>query len=229
MTDSAGEPPIRAGDVGTVVQLSPCVGGLVATWSSDDEVRLWSTPDADTLRLAQGRGHLTRTVREEGRFREVGTLVEARSTLILTERFAHRGAEDQPALDAQTIRLEPPGEPAASTIDDLTGLLAQAIATCTSTGEFLVVERGGWDAPDEPYCLFVTVDEPDGPVNVIETLPQPHGSQIWEPHLRPDASTANLSAPASPETTDVIPMIMLDAILRWNVSPWQLALTFGTR
>lgn len=229
MTDPADDPPIQAGDVGTVVQLSPCIGGLVATWTSDDEVRRWSTPDADTLRLAQGRGRLTRTLREEGRYREVGTLVEARSTLILTERFAHRGAEDQPALDAQTIRLEPPGEPTASTIDDLTSLLAQAIATCTSTGEFLVVELGGWDAPDEPYCLFVTVDEPDGPVNVIETLPQPHGSQIWEPHLRPDAATANLSAPATPETTDVIPMIMLDAILRWNVSPWQLALTFGTR
>lgn len=229
MTRPADDPPIRAGDVGTVVQLSPCVGGLVATWSSDNESRLWSTPDADTLRLLQGRGRLTRTLREERRYREVGTLVEERSTLILTERFAHLDGGDQAALDAQIIRLEPPGEPTESTIDDLTDLVAQAVTACTSSGEFLVIELGGWGAPAEPYCLFVTVDEPDGPVNVVETLPLPHGSKIWAPHLHPDAATANLSAPATPETTDVIPLIMLDAILRWHVSPWQLALTFGQR
>jgi hypothetical protein len=41
--------------------------------------------------------------------------------------------------------------------------------------------------------------------------------------------TQNVSAPASPETIDVAPIMMMDAIATWGLEPWDLALTFGRR
>jgi len=162
---------------------------VVRTWTVSGWSRLWSVQEADVLREVQGTGVIGRTVREEGRFREVGMLFEDSGTL-----------------------------------------LSRAIRSALSNNEFLLVELGGWDAPFEPYCLFiVTNDDNGGLVSMIETVPDPHGSRRWAPYIVEGRQTQNVSAPASPETIDVAPIMMMDAIATWGLEPWDLALTFGRR
>ena len=93
---------------------------------------------------------------------------------------------------------------------------------------FLVVERGGWDAPPEPYCLFLVTHEQPG-VSVVEAAPAPFGARLWEQSLQPGAAGATMSAPATDETLAVVPMMIIDACMTWGLQPWDLALTYGLR
>ena len=136
--------PLEPGDSGTIAMLSLCAGGLIRTWTDSGSSRLWSVQEADFLREIQGTGLIGRTLREEGRFREVGMLFEESGTLVLQSRF-----------------------------------------------------------------------------------PDPYGSKVWSPHIVAGRQTQNLSAPASPETIDIAPIVMMDAIATWGLQPWDLALTFG--
>ena len=226
MTD---ELPLRAGDTAVVVQLSPCVGGLVRTWADGSPPQLWSTPDATWLHQRQATGSIGRTLREEQRYREVALLSEGSGTLLVQGRFPATADDGEVRLEADVVRLEPAGPPTGHIMDDLRALLTRAVLHCVARDEFLVVERGGWDAPPEPFCLFVLMAEPEGPVSVIETAPDPVGSSIWGPHIVEGRPSQHLSAHAKPDTIDVAAIVMLDAIVRWGLAPWDLALTFGTR
>lgn len=238
------EPPLQVGDTVVTAQFSPCVGGLVRTWVDGAESRLWSTPDADWLRGIQATGAVGRTLREERRFREAALLSQSGGSLIVQPRLpaeadsgddevrrsphsSDAGSTSQ--FDAKVLRLEPPGQPVGSVADDFRALLAQAVRHCVTSHEFLVVEKGGWDAPTEPFCLFIVVAEQDGHRSVVETSPPPDGSPIWAPHIVAGREIASLSAPAKPETIDVVPVLMIEAISRWGLEPWDLALTFGHR
>lgn len=227
MTDS--EPPVHVGDTASTVQLSPCVGGLVRTWDETNSSRLWSVPDADFLRSNQGVGLLSRTLREEGRYREAGLLVESSPALMLQGRFPTQDDDGSVSLAGSIIRLEPAGEPSASAYDDFRAVLTQAVRHCIESNEYLVVEGGGWDAPAEPYCLFVVVADEGGPVNVIEAAPAPVDSPVWAPHCAAGTPGATLRAPATQETVDVAPLVMIEAIATWGLQPWDLAFTFGKR
>ena len=96
-------------------------------------------------------------------------MVPNRQTLMLRGRFPSQADDGSMQLDGSMLRLEPAVTPIESAIDDFRSLLSQAIRHCISSGEFLVVEKGGWDAPTEPYCLFIAVAEDGHRVNVIET------------------------------------------------------------
>jgi hypothetical protein len=209
--------------------LSLCAGGLLRTWTEPGSSRLWAVQDADFLHGIQGTGVIGRTLREERRFREAGMLFEDTGTLILQSRFPLEVEGDNLEIEAHVVTLEPAGEVAVPVYDDVRSLLAQAIRHVLANNEFLVVETGGWDAPFEPYCLFIVIPEGDDIVSMIETAPEPHGSELWAPHIVPGRETTNLSAPASPETIDVAPILMIDAIATWGLQPWDLALTFGQR
>lgn len=226
MTDDL---PLRAGDTAVAVQLSPCVGGLVRTWPDGSPPLLWSTPDATWLHQRQATGSIGRTLREEQRYREVALLSEATGTLMVQGRFPATADDGEVQLEADLVRLEPAGPPTEHVMDDFRALLTRAVHHCIAHDEFLVVERGGWDAPTEPFCLFVLTAEPEGPVSVIETAPAPIGSEIWGPSIVEGRPSQSLSAPAEPDTIDVAAIVMLDAIARWGFAPWDLALTFGTR
>jgi hypothetical protein len=89
------------------------------------------------------------------------------------------------------------------------------------------VEKGGWDAPREPYCLFISAEEDGQRVNIIETAPQPLASEIWAPHNVPGEAGTNLRAPITQETINVAPLVMIEAIATWGLQPWDLALVFG--
>jgi hypothetical protein len=220
---------LRPGDTLVSVQISPCVGGLLRTWADGEQSRLWSVPDAEWLRATQGTGRIGRTLRAKGRFREAATLAADGGVLLVQPRFPVRAADGTLTMEAQPVRLEAAAQPAATTLDEFHRLLAQAIEHCANKDELLLVERGGWDAPDEPFCLFGVVPRGDGFVSVVETAPSPHGSDLWDPHIYLGSKTHAISAPASPETIRAAPILMIDAIRRWGLEPWDLALTFAPR
>src|SRR4051812_38527438 len=155
---------LSEGDIAVVVQVSPCVGGLVQTWLDDGSSRLWSTPDAEWLLGVQGNGLVGRTPREERRFREAALLIEESATLLVQSRVPVAEDAGNAAMRARPVRLERARDAGDTVLDDFRGLLTRAVEHCVESGEFLVVEKGGWDPPDEPYCLFILVDEDDGPV-----------------------------------------------------------------
>ena len=223
------EPPVEIGDIASTVMLSPCVGGLVRTWDESNDATLWSVPDAASLLSGQGSGLLGRSRREEGRFIESGLLVPNRQTLMLQGRFPTQTDDGSMQLDGSMLRLEPAAAAKESAISDFRTLLSQAIRHCISSGEFLVVEKGGWEAPTEPYCFFIVVEEDGQQVNVIETAPQPLASEVWAPHGVPGQAGTTLRAAATPETINIAPLVMIEAIATWGLEPWDLALVFGAR
>lgn len=221
--------PLKAGDTGTVAQLSLCAGGLVRTWTHTGPPRLWSVPDAAYLQSVLGTGAIARTAHERNRFREVAIVSEDSSTLWVQARFPTRNADGTLEMSGAVLELEPARAPTESTHQDTRAALAQAIAHAVSNGEYLLVERGGWRRYIEPFCLLAI--RPDGGrhVSIIETSPDPCGSEIWAPYVVGDGESVALSAPIDADTIEVAALIMLEAIGTWQLAPWDLALTFGTR
>ena len=224
------EPPapgIKAGDTFEAAMLSPCVGGLVRTWSTAGS-RLWSVSEPSTLVSVMGRGMVARTLREERRFREVGLLHEGTGTLLLNPRWPTATADGTLETTVSRVQLTDPGAPISSPWTDLTQWLGQAVRHTVEADGLLVVEQGGWDAPLEPYCIFLLTREP-GELCVIETAPVPVGAELWKPSLRPGAPGVTISAPATDETLAVAPAIIVDACATWGLEPWDLAITYGSR
>lgn len=221
--------PLQPGDTATVAMLSPCVGGLVRTWTDSGSSHLWSVTDSDYLHSMQGTGTLARTRREENRFREVAMLSEDTGTLMLQSRYPIAAEDGSVQFEGAVIGLERAGDPSESVYDDMRALLARAISHGLANGEFLLVEKGGWDAPTEPFCLFVVIPEADRFVSIIEAGPAPCDSEIWGPHISAGQGSTTLSANADRDTIEVAPLIMLEAVISWGLEPWDLALTFGTR
>lgn len=220
--------PLGPGDTTEIAMLSPCVGGQLRTWTDSGPSRLWQVSEPDILHSIQGTGHIARTLREERRFREVALLCEEKSTLIIQSRFP-RQVGDELEFDATMLNLAPAHEVQETVYADFQSLLAQAVRDTVATNGFLVVEKGGWDPPNEPYCLFMLTADGDNTVSVIETAPQPRGSELWTPHNIPGLPGTQLRAPGSDGTIDAAPMIMMSAVGTWGLQPWDLALTFGTR
>lgn len=219
--------PLGAGDSTVVAQMSLCIGGLVQTWTGDGDVRLWSVHDDGWLRDHQATGIISRTERDERRFREVGMLHVESGTLIAMSRFPVSGDGENFDVEARLIPLGPPVDPGDGIVEKLEALIGQAIVASAKRQEFLIIESGGWDAPPEPYCLFVTTQEDDGPVGIIETAPVPDTSEFWAAQAMPDGHAAQANALLDRESVSVIPMLIVDAIRAWDVPPWDLTFTFG--
>ncbi len=221
--------PLKPGDIGESAMLSLCAGGLLRTWTDSGPPRLWSVVESDQLRGIQGTGVIGRTLREERRFREAALLYAETGVLMVLTRFPTRDDGESVQVEANWFKLGPADEVKGSVYDDVRTVLAQAIRHALANNEFLVVEKGGWDAPTEPFCLHIVVAEGDDLVSVIETAPEPHSSELWGPHIVPGRESATLKAPASQGTIDVVPIVMMNAIATWGLEPWDLALTFGKR
>ena len=218
---------IEPGDTLETAMLSPCVGGLVRTWT-DRGSRLWGVADPPSLASRMGRGILARTLREERRFREVALLHEESGTLLLQSRRPTAKADGTLESAVPAVQLIEPGPPTSGWQQGFKDLLGQAVRHTVEVDGLLLVELGGWDAPLEPYCLFLVTHD-DGEVSVLETAPPPNGSTLWQPHIRPGLAGAALQAPATDQTIDVVPLFMLDALATWGVDPWDLAITYGIR
>lgn len=221
--------PLKTGDTGTVAQFSLCAGGLVRTWTDIGPPKLWSVPDAAYLHSVLGTGNIARTAHERDRFREVGILSEDSNTLWIQSRFPTRNAEGTLEMRGTVMELQPARPPTESTYDDVHATLVQAIRHALDNDEYLLVERGGWDSSVEPFCLFTVIPSGNRHVSVIETSPDPDGSELWAPHIVGDGESVTLSAPVDAGTIEAAPLIMLEAIGTWRIAPWDLALTFGNR
>jgi hypothetical protein len=175
-----------------------------------------------------GRGLIARTVREDRRFREVALLNERTGTLLIQPRGLAAPSDGTLQTVAQAIQLSEPGPATSDVWSDLKELIARAVGFTVAVDGFLVVERGGWDAPPEPYCLFLVVHD-TVEMSVLESAPVPRGAKLWEESIEPGAPGTTLSAPATDETLAVVPALILDACATWELEPWDLALTYGTR
>src|ERR1700712_396793 len=129
--------PVEIGDTFTTAQLSPCVGGLLRTWTDTDEGRLWSVDDAAYLQSLQGTGTISRTLREEKRFREVASLSETSGALMIHKRFPLNASEESIVLQSNVIQLRPAEAPNESVYDDMVSLLRNAVRHALSNNEFL--------------------------------------------------------------------------------------------
>lgn len=232
----SNEFPLKAGDTAAVVQLSPCVGGLLKTCTSEGVGQLWSVEDSDWLRDTQGVGQIARTTQINQRFREVGMLQSESGSLIIQSRYPAEIDDENYQVEARVVQLSPATQANDSVLDDLRGQIASAVEYCCITGEYLVVELLGWDAPEVPYCLFMLdLEKPDSeqPVSVLETSPAVD-SEYWGPPSDPNAAGQTLRATANDDTLGVVPFLMIEAINSWcsggsGLTPWDVAFTFGKR
>src|SRR3954471_9414788 len=221
--------PLDAGDTLLPAQLSPCVGGLVRTWT-EQGTRLWSLPHDDVLVAAQGTGMLARSVRGEQRFRETALLHEESGTLVLTPRFPDRAAGEELSFQSSALQLEPAEEARPKAREDFARAVNQAVRHVAATFEYLVIEVGGWEAPFEPYAFFALhVDEDGRQLSTVEVAPAPGGSELWQPHLHSGAPGASVSAPVSAESIDGATFYLADAVAGFDLLPWDVAFTFGVR
>lgn len=228
--NTAAAVPVEAGDIASTAMLSPCVGGLMRTWTESGATQLWSVPNAEFLLANQGTGVLSRTCRTEGTFQEAGMLVEGRHTLMLRQRFpSKQDADGTMSIPGYMISLEPPREPAESAFDDFIQLLTQAMTHAQAAGEALIVAIGGWEPPPGPYCLFMETEQQGVRMNNFQTAPPPEGSEwLWSSAgALVEGSRATLRLPAGPQTLEQGPWLMMDAIYRWGLAPWDLTLSFA--
>jgi hypothetical protein len=229
LTDLSG----RAGETLTPVQLSPCVGGLVRTWSEGGGDRLWSVPDDESgaaLMAAQGTGVLARSPRGTDRYRETGLLDEESGTLVLRPRFPERGDGEEHAFRQVSLQLAPAGAARPEAVADFARVVNQAVRHVAATFEYLVIEVGGWQAPFEPFAFFALhVDDDGSRLSTVEAAPVPRGSELWQPHVRPGADGVSVSAPVSAEAIDGATFYLADAVAGFDLLPWDVAFTFGVR
>ncbi|MFE3290764.1 hypothetical protein [Rhodococcus sp. NPDC059234] len=212
---------LEVGTTLTTAMISPVAGGLVRTWTETASA-LWAVDDPAGLADLLGRGLIARTAVPDNRFREAVLLDAVAGTLLVQNRFADGGESD-----ARVFRLGQPVRPENNPWTDLDDFLSAVAVSAAERGEYCVVERGGWDAPAEPYCFFGVVDDSGERVSVIEAAPVPRGTGVW-PEVPDDGRPGtSVSSPASTETVEAAGIFATTAVEAWGVAPWDVALTFG--
>lgn len=220
---------IRPGSQAATVQVGMAIAGVVATW--DDEGRsLWAYDPAAGLTDRLGRGMVARTGVEARRFREVGLLVRASGTLLLPDRL--RAGDGQP-IEAPGVVLElrplPPDADrtvAEAAWSGVASWLGDVFVAAVERDEFVIVERGGWDAPPDPYVLGLRTGVGANARWHLECAPAPQAPTLW-PISEPDGRGATISAPPEHDTIHVAGQLAVDAARRWARTPHDLGVTFG--
>lgn len=221
---------IASGTRAETVQLGIPVGGLVATWDERGRT-LWAVDDHSALDHV-GRGIVARTQVEARRFREVGLLVRETGVLLLPDRVTAAGESDWLEVPGRVVQLRPApdgedGARAAEAWSELGRWLGETLVLASERGEFVVVERGGWDAPPEPYVLGMLSGSDERRRWVLECAPAPEPPTLW-PVNGADLRGATATAPPDAETIRAGGHLTVDAARRWAATPHDLGLTFGT-
>lgn len=224
-------------DDAAVVQIGPCLAGHIRTWTRDGDSRLWATPGTEWLSLNQATGRILRTERDRLLWREIALLRVDPGGTTATLGFTQRGNDisdiraDAPGT--RSVELEAVGElpstiPHQKIVEDLVALLTSSIRYCITSGDYLIIERGGWNAPMTHRAMFARVQRDEAPVNLVEAAPAPVDSELWTTPTNPDATSALISAPATLDATDAVPWLLVDAVSGWDVPLHDLALAFLT-
>ncbi|HEX2765608.1 MAG TPA: hypothetical protein VHR55_03075 [Candidatus Limnocylindria bacterium] len=222
---------IGPGSVAETVQVGIPLAGLLATWDENGRM-LWAIDDEAAVRDRISRGLVARAQVEPRRFREVGLLVRDAGVLVLPDRFSAGGDPGEPQVPGHGVQLRRVADDAdQERADAAWTVLASWIGTtlflASERGEFVVVERGGWDAPPEPYVLGILAGTGDERRWVLECAPAPAPPTLW-PVNGSDLRGATASAPPDAETIRAGGHLAVDAARRWAATPHDLGLTFGT-
>lgn len=175
-------PPLKPNTMLTIAQLSPVIGGCVRTWVEDQPLT-WRVDQPDVLGNLLGRGQVARTQVEERRFREVGFLSEDSGSLLVPGRMWNGGE-----VSGATFQLEraAPGQSVPEQWAEFSLWLREAVLSAAARGDFLVVERGGWEHQPHPFALFICRPEDGEWASCLEAGPAPtNGSRPW-PSPPPD-------------------------------------------
>jgi len=216
----------KAGETQVPVQLGMCLGGLIATWSPlDPKPQLWSVLDDGLPELLyEGRiSKVGRGLEFPTRFREAAMLDTKRHTLSIEV-----DGEEEPRV----FRLSEPRDISPKqTWFDLGRAISKALRyTAKNQNGILLLEYGGLNAPYEPFALFTTEGNAAfGGEAIVETRPFPLGSKGWSHFVKHGQNGGLVKAPLNDETLQQAGILLVEAARTWNCSPWDLALTFGTR
>ncbi len=222
---------LKPGQTLETALLSPVVEGHVRGWVKGDSV-VWRLDDPERARRLLGRGVVARTSIERGRFREVGLVARSAGTLLLPSRLhTESAAPDQALAGAQAIPIaEKPSAPqtSAAAWAELCEWLRAVLPEAVARGEFVVIERGGWEPHPEPFAFAMCAPGPRGWMSHVEAAPPPGEGSLWPRVSQRDQKGQTVSAPASIENLRGAAALLVDAVAHWAASPLDIAVTFGT-
>lgn len=217
--------PLQPGTVMSTVMLSPVIDGLLRTWETSAPVT-WKVDDPDALRAQLGRGDVARAPVAEGRFREVGLLTDLgeRGVLMVPKRFQNGDSLEGVGYELRRVQGDPGIDSGWS---ELQGWLRTVALSAAERGEMVLLERAGWEAPREPYALFLARRGEQGWFSFLQAAPAPsHGLPPW-PFPPPRPELAHLNAPATRPSITGAATALLIAIREWAASPFDVGVTFG--
>jgi hypothetical protein len=224
---------MQPGGVVQTVMVGPPIGGCVALWDGENRRSVWTVDEPVRMASELGHGRISRTGVEPSRFREVGLFDPHAATLLLPERTRRNDRDDPRRIELRgsVYRLSPAPDPqpppAADPWDELAAWLSDVFLDAASRGEFIVIERGGWDAPQSPYVLAIRTLRDGAARWLVECAPRPEPPSLWEIAGASSPDGATVSAVAAPDTIRAGGRLAVDAAARWASSPHDLGLTFG--
>lgn len=227
----AAEARLSAGQTLNTAVLSPVVAGHVRVWTNR-ETSIWRVNDAAGAAGLLGRGLVARTGIERDRYREVGVIDPDAGVLLLPERRRAAITESSELLAAAKAfsvsrrTTRPAAE--AEHWRELHDWLRVVVPAAVERGEFVVIERGGWDHEAEPFAFAMCAPGESGWKAHVEAVPPPPGESSWPPKVSADQPGQTVSAPATPENVRAAAILLVDAIVGWAKSPLDVAVTFGT-
>jgi hypothetical protein len=224
---------MQPGGVVETVMVGPPIGGCVRLWDAENRHSLWTVDEPERMASELGRGRISRTGVEPSRFREVGLLDPDAATLLLPARTRRNDRDDPRRIELRgsVYRLRPVPGPqpprAADPWDELAQWLGDVFLDAASRAEFVVIEMGGWDAPQTPYVLAILTHRDGDARWLMECAPRPGPPSLWEIAGASSPDGATVSASATPDTIRAGGRFAVDAAARWASSPHDLGLTFG--
>jgi hypothetical protein len=227
----AAEPRLSAGQTLKTAMVSPVVAGHVRVWT-DGETSIWRVHDAAGAMGLLGRGVVVRTGVERDRYREVGMIDPDAGVLLFPERLRAATAEPSELLGVakafSVSREQARPSTKAEHWRELHDWLRVVVPAAVERGEFVVIERGGWDHQAEPFAFVMCAPGESGWRAHIEAVPSPPEGSSWPPKASADQPGQTVSAPATPENVRAAAILLVDAIIGWAESPMDVAVTFGT-
>lgn len=219
---------LEPGDVLEQAMIGPPVGGLIDLLIGTSHV-LWRPHDPSGLAELVGFGLVARTLREQGRYREVVMVSPDRSSILVLPRLkSPNGAHDAREFTGSVVGTEDIWEHVLS--DDVWNefgrWLTNVLVAASTRSEFIVVEMNTPEFSDEPYALAIVMTDNDPSIIHLECNPCPDGATMWPPGDVPEGQT--ISAPLERHSLDIAGLVIADAVRTWSESAYDVAVTFCT-
>ena len=220
------EPPIRPGTALEPVLVGPPVGTTITTWDEDNQRQLWRLEDHERLAALLGRGSAARSPMPGNRFRECVLLDHTTGTAMVMGRWP----DEDGHVPSELFELTPINTDVAAHEPEWRAFrswIAETTEAAFGRGEYVAVELGGWEPPQEPYVLLIaTVDLRGVWMSTVETAPAQPGAILWD-DPPPGADGQTMTAPATVEAVRASSWLVVEAVQRWARSPHDLGIAYG--